>query len=376
MTKAEGARTAARIEEEVGDFLDTRAWLAAIVDSSDDAIISKGLDGRITSWNPAAQRLFGYTADEMIGQLMLRIIPPDMQGEEAEILAKIRAGEKIDHYETIRVRKDGTPIHVSITVSPVRNKLGIVTGASKIARDITEQREEQKRKDEFLAVLAHELRNPLAPILTAMAIFRNEAAQDVQKRSAGRIVERQVQKMVRLLDDLLDVSRIARGRVDLKKARVDVRALVTDAVETARPVIDSKGHSLRLVVPDEALWIDADPARISQILGNLLTNAAKYTNPGGHIELEAVPAGSEVVITVTDNGIGIGPETMPILFNRFAQAPGTIARSEGGLGIGLSLVREFVLQHGGSVEAQSEGEGHGSRFVVRLPRLEEAEKNS
>ncbi len=359
----------AQAERELGDYVETRAWLGAVVDSSDDAIISKGLDGRVFSWNAAATRLFGYTAEEMIGVPLLRIIPPHLQSEETYILGKIQAGERIDHFETIRMRKDGRLVHVSITVSPVRNRAGKVIGASKIARDITAQREEQRRKDEFLAILAHELRNPLAPILSAVSIFQHEATSVAQRQAAERIVERQVQKMARLLDDLLDVSRIARGRVELRIERVEVRKLVSEAVETVQPAIDAKGHRLRITIADEPIWIDADPTRISQVLGNLLSNAAKYTDAGGQIDLDVSVDGTDAVFTVSDNGIGIGPDFMPILFSRFAQGPQAITRSEGGLGIGLSLVREFVEKHGGKVEAHSAGPGHGSRFTVRLPRV-------
>jgi signal transduction histidine kinase len=204
-------------------------------------------------------------------------------------------------------------------------------------------------------------------VLNAMAIFRNEAVSPAQRQSAERIVERQVQKMARLLDDLLDVSRIARGKVDLRKARVELAPLVQDAIETVRPAIEAKGHALRIQVPKEPLWLEADSMRISQILSNLLSNASKYTDPGGHIELVATREGGEVVIAVSDDGVGISPDFLPRLIERFVQGPSTLDRAEGGLGIGLSLVRAFVEQHGGTVGASSGGPGRGSKFVVRLP---------
>jgi len=345
----------------------TRATLAAIVTGSDDAIISKTLRGIVSSWNPAAERLYGFRTEEMVGQSIMKIIPPHLQHEEEEILAKIRAGERIDHFETVRQRKDGTLIEVSITVSPLRDSLGRVVGASKIARDITAQREAQRRKDEFLAVLAHELRNPLAPIRNAIALFAQPGLGPEQRVRAHAIAERQFAHMSRLLDDLLDVSRLTRGHVELKRSRVELHTLVQQALEATRGQYEDRRHKLVVREAAEPIWLLADAVRITQILANLLTNAAKYTDAGGEVEIATRRAGDEAVITVSDNGIGFDRDMQRRLFVLFSQDKAAIARAAGGMGIGLALVREFVERHGGTVTGESGGPGKGSRFTVRIP---------
>jgi len=366
-----------------------RAHLAAIVECSDDAIVSKTLEGIIRSWNRAAEGLFGYSAEEAVGQPITLIIPPERVQEEQEILEKLRRGERIDHFETVRVGKSGRCIDVALTISPVRNAEGVIVGASKIARDISERkaseqaqqrtigelkraeealREADRRKDEFLAVLAHELRNPLAPIRYAVALAKKDGARLTERRlQAQGIIERQVEHMSRLLDDLLDVSRITRGTLVLRRSSVDLATIVAAAQEAARPLIEERGHTLAVTLPQEALRLMADPVRLAQILANILINAAKYTDSGGRIALEARQEGGEVVVVIRDNGMGISGDMMPRVFTLFAQASPAIERSEGGLGIGLALVRGLVELHGGSVRAHSRGVGQGSEFVVRLP---------
>ncbi|MGA9366099.1 MAG: PAS domain S-box protein, partial [Steroidobacteraceae bacterium] len=364
-----------------------RAHLAAIVQSSDDAIVSKTLEGIIRSWNRAAERLFGYSAEEAVGQPVTLIIPPERLQEEEEILQKVRSGQRIDHFETVRVAKSGRRIDVSLTISPIRNANGVIVGASKIARDISERkaseqaqqraigelrraeealREADRRKDEFLAVLAHELRNPLAPIRYAVAMARKDGRPEAERQQAQAIIERQVEHMSRLLDDLLDVSRTTRGTLMLRRSTVDLAAVVAAAQESARPLIESRGHTLVVRLP-ETLRLVADPLRLAQVLANLLINAAKYTDPGGRIELEGRRKSGELVISVRDNGIGISAEMMPRVFTLFAQASPALERSEGGLGIGLALVRGLLDLHGGTVSAHSDGVGRGSEFLVRLP---------
>jgi two-component system sensor histidine kinase VicK len=347
-----------------------RAMLAAIVQSSDDAIVSKNLNGVVTSWNRGAEVLFGYTAQEMIGASILRLIPPELQDEEYSILARMRAGERVEHFDTVRLAKDGRRLDVSITVSPIRDATGRVIGASKIARDVSEQRQAQRRKDEFLAILAHELRNPLAPVRYAIAMLGQEGLGAEQRARSYAILERQTEHMARLLDDLLDVSRIATGKVDLKKARVELRPLVMNAVDAVRAQMDEKRHELAVRLGEEPMWLDADPVRISQILVNLLSNAAKYTPAGGRVELTTAREAGEAVIRVKDNGMGFEPEMGTRLFTLFTQLEPVLNRTTGGLGIGLALVREFVERHGGRVEARSEGRGKGSEFVVHFPRAE------
>ena len=346
-----------------------QATLAAIVTGSDDAIISKTLDGIVTSWNPAAERLYGFTAGEMVGESILRIIPPELYAEEDYILGKIRGGERIDHFETVRMRKDGSTVEVSLTVSPVRDSLGRLIGASKIARDISYQREERRRKDQVLAILAHELRNPLSAIRYSLAFSKRPGLREEERTKAHLIAERQLAHMARLLDDLLDVSRIATGRVELKRRAVTLGELVEDAIAATRALYAERDHQLTVAMPGEPVWLDADPARITQILVNLLTNSAKYTDNGGRVALEAVREGDEIEIRVSDNGIGFDATMKERLFGLFNQDDDALGRAAGGLGIGLALVREFVERHGGRVDGHSAGRGTGSRFTVRLPTI-------
>jgi PAS domain S-box-containing protein len=358
-----------------------RSLLAAIVESSDDAIVSKTLEGRILSWNAGATRIFGYQPSEVIGKPITIIVPPELLHEERHILDKIARGERIDHFDTTRVTKDGRRISISLTVSPVRDSNGRVIGASKVARDVSGRkraelalrqsqdalREANRRKDEFLALLAHELRNPLAPIRYALAVNRNSGRTAEQRRQAEEVIERQVTHMSRLLDDLLDVSRITRGTLELKKAPTELSAVIAAAIETARPMLTLKHHMLSVELPEEPVRLDADAVRLAQVFSNLLINAAKYTDQGGHVRLEARREGEDVAVSIRDNGIGIAAEMLPRLFTMFTQASTAATRAEGGLGVGLSLVRGLVTLHGGTVVARSEGPGRGSEFLVHLP---------
>jgi two-component system CheB/CheR fusion protein len=365
-----------------------RAHLAAIVESSHDAIVSKTLEGVIRSWNGAAEQLFGYSAEEAVGQPITLIIPAERVPEEQQILERLRRGERIDHFETVRVTKSGRRIDVSLTISPIRDAQGSIIGASKIARDISDKKaveeaqertireleraeeallEADRRKDEFLAVLAHELRNPLAPIRYAVAMARREGRDETERAQAQAIIERQVKHMSRLLDDLLDVSRITRGKLLLRRSAVDLASVVAAAQEAARPLMEERRHTLVVRLPQEPVRLVSDPVRLAQVLANLLINAAKYTDSGGRIELDASRTGAELVVAVRDNGIGISAEMMPRVFTLFAQASPALERSEGGLGIGLALVRGLVELHGGTVGVHSAGIGKGSEFVVRLP---------
>ncbi|HSJ95829.1 MAG TPA: PAS domain S-box protein, partial [Myxococcota bacterium] len=654
------------------------ALLAAIVSSSDDAIVSKTLEGRITSWNAGAERLFGYSAAEAIGQSILLIVPPDKRDEESGILERIGRGERVDHFETVRHARGGRRVEVSLTISPVRDRQGRIVGASKVARDITARKaaeaavrssqellrlivdnvpalisyidreyvyrlnnrayetwfdqpvpdmtgrhvpdvlgaaaweklrpymeaalagervsyeelvpyehggarwidatyvphlaadgsvqgfavfvndvserrrieeaqrllvalhdatrglddpgevmrqittgvgrhfgvircaygelapgeekasitrgytdgvptvagvyelerfgtgvvedlragrtvvvrdvledprtrtplalatytamevrslvcapilkggqplaflvmadrdprpwdphdaglleqvaartffaiegaraaaalrasrdelgrlnaelsENDRRKDEFLAVLAHELRNPLAPIRSAVQYLLLRDEPDPAARNAREIIDRQVRHLVRLVDDLLDVSRIRLGKIDLQKERVGLDAILTHALEASRPLIEAEGHRLTVSAPPEPIHVDADLTRLAQVLQNLLNNAARYTPPGGHVELSAAREGGELVLRVRDDGAGIPPDMLTRVFEPFAQLEPSIGRTTGGLGIGLTLAKRLVELHGGRVEAHSAGLERGSEFVVRLP---------
>jgi PAS domain S-box-containing protein len=499
-----------RLEREKAAQLMTARLLASIVESSDDAIISKSLDGVIQSWNAGAERLFGHTAEQAVGRHISLVIPPDRLAEEDRIIASLKAGERIDHYETERLRSDGQRIPVSLTISPIRDAAGVVVGASKIARDVTERRrteaerdkfvtlvenstdfigmcdldavpffvnraglelvgldsieqarrtpvrdfffpedqprimeeffpqvlqdghgevevrfrhfktgaarwmaykvltvtdaagkpvalatvsqdvterrrmeddlrslaadlsEAAHRKDEFLAMLAHELRNPLAPLSNAVQVLRRGGGDGDSVQSASEMLERQVKQMTRLVDDLLDMSRITSGKIELRKERVELAPIVEQAVEAARGLYASMNHELTVTAPAQPVHLEADPARLAQVLGNLLSNAAKFTDKGGHVWLTVERDGAQAAIRVRDTGIGITAEQRPRIFEMFVQVDTSLERSRDGLGIGLTLVKTLVEMHGGTVEARSEGLGRGSEFVVRLPALGES----
>jgi PAS domain S-box-containing protein len=355
------------------DIFVHRALLASIIESSDDAIVSKTLEGRILSWNSGAERIFGYRPEEAIGKSITIIIPPELLDEERQILAKLGRGERIDHFDTVRLTKDGTRVAISVTVSPIRDAAGKVIGASKVARDISERkrveqtlREANRRKDEFLAVLAHELRNPLAPIRYALAIAQKPDRTEEQQQHAEEVIARQVAHMTRLLDDLLDTSRITRGTLELKKDRVELASVLAGAIETSRPGIVAKEQKLTFEPLPHAIWLDADAVRLAQVFANLLINASKFTPARGNITLTVKHQGSEVAVSVADNGIGMAPEMIPHLFNFFSQPHGCQVHSEG-LGIGLALARGLANLHGGQIDAHSRGLGQGSEFIVRLP---------
>jgi two-component system CheB/CheR fusion protein len=351
-----------------------QALLAAIVESSDDAIISKTLEGVITSWNGGAERLFGYTASEMIGHSVLKIIPEKRRDEEAMILSRLRRGEQIDHYQTVRQAKDGRLIDISLTVSPIRDNTGRVVGASKVARDVSEMKDAQRRleeadrrKTEFLALLAHELRNPLGPIRHAVKILRAKEPSPSELDWATSIIDRQAEHMSRLVEDLLDVSRITRGTIVLRSERVDLATVVKSAIEGATAAINKSGHQLVVTLPAEPIYVDGDPTRLAQILTNLIDNAVKYTERGGRIIVTAARDGQSAEIRVKDTGVGIAPELLPLIFDMFTQADLPSERSQGGLGVGLALVERLVKLHGGTVSARSEGLGMGSEFTIQLP---------
>ena len=354
----------------------SQGFLAAIVESSDDAIVSKSLDGRIRSWNRSAERLFGYTADEVLGKPITIIIPPELQYQEQDILARIAQGERIEHFETVRVAKDGHRIDVSLTISPVRNREGRVIGVSKSARDISERkhveqllRTADRRKNEFLAMLGHELRNPLAPIRNVTEVLRRIGG-DPDHEPLYEMLERQVQQMTRLLDDLLDVSRISQGKIKFQHEPIDFQAVVARAIEASAPFIERRHHRFRVSLPEGTLPMVGDMARLVQMLTNLLNNASKYTPEGGTVALIVQRSGAVAEIRVKDNGAGISEEMLPRVFDLFVQADRTLRQSQDGMGIGLTLVRSIVEHHAGSVRARSAGPGQGSEFVVRLPLME------
>ena len=349
--------------------------LSAIVDSSDDAIVSKTLEGIVTSWNPAAERMFGYAASEAIGKSIRLIIPAERQAEEDYVLNEIRKGRKVDHYETIRQTKDGRRLSISLTVSPVRNASGVVIGASKIARDITMQKQvEHDReiahhqlaeavaaRDEFIAIAAHELRSPLAvlALLWEMAAERpRNGALDAKLIEKSR---KQLQRLTSLVDRLLDVARVRSGTFDVDREEFELRGMVQEVAN--RFAFEDSGLSLDQHI-DPGLKVRWDRLRIDEALTNLISNAIKF-GAGKPIMLRAVLDAGQALISVQDHGVGIAPEDLDRIFDRFERADLT-GINQKGLGIGLWLTKRIVEAHGGTIQVDS-APGHGSTFILRLP---------
>jgi PAS domain S-box-containing protein len=367
----------------------TSRLLASIVESSDDAIISKDLNGIISSWNRGAERVFGYKADEVVGKSIMVLIPHELYDEEQAILNRIRSGRSVDHYETVRLRKDGTLIDISLTISPIRDESGKVVGASKIARDITDEKralEEKARllereqaareeaetanrlKDEFLATLSHELRNPLNVVIGYSEILsRSDDVNSQFVNRAAEVIRRNALAQSQLVSDLLDLSRLQMGKLAINHEPVSLLTLLTDALETVKAEADAKQITLKLNASHDPFMMDGDPVRLGQIAWNLLNNAVKFTGPGGVITISLEPQGTGAQFVVEDTGQGIAPEFLPYVFEIFRQGDASSSRRQGGLGIGLALVKQLAEFHGGMVRAESEGVGRGAKFSVWLP---------
>ncbi len=370
------------------DAAEGASRLAAIIDSSDDAIVSKTLEGVVTSWNRAAERIFGYTAAEAVGQHISLIIPAERHGEEQEVLARLVKGERIDHFETIRRTKDGRHVEISLTVSPVRNSAGRIVGASKVARDISDrrrlererqallEREQEARgeaealnrsKDQFLATLSHELRTPLNAIYGWARMLDAGRLDAAATRRATEAILRNAAAQVQLIEDLFDVSRVVTGNMRLDVRPLNVAAVLEAALDTVRPTAAVKGIQLDSIIDPGVGAMMGDPARLQQVAWNLLINAVKFTPKGGRVDVCVRRASAHIEIVVSDTGEGIAPEHMSRIFQRFGQADSSSTRRHAGLGIGLALVRHLVELHGGTVSAHSAGPGLGATFTVILP---------
>jgi PAS domain S-box-containing protein len=364
------------------------SWLSTIVDSADDAIVTKTLEGIITSWNRGAQRVFGYTADEVIGKSVTVLIPDDHINEEPDIIARLRAGERIEHYETVRLRKDGRLIDISLTVSPIRDANNKIIGASKIARDISERKRSERElreqsetnrrlydqaqesarlKEEFLATVSHELRTPLNAILGWARILRTGKLEGPEAVKALETIERNARAQSQLIEDLLDVSRIVTGKLRMDVRPVDPNIFVEAAIESVKPSAAAKGVRVQKIMDTGVIAVPGDPARLQQVIWNLLSNAIRFTPRGGHVQVRMERVNSHLEIVVADTGQGIAAEFLPHVFDQFRQADQGSARQHGGLGLGLAIVRHLVELHGGSVAAASEGNDLGSSFTVVLP---------
>ncbi len=379
---------ASKVARDLTQAIELEGKFKAIVASSDDAIVSKNLDGVVQSWNPAAERMFGYTAEEMIGKSITVLFPPDRLDEEPKILDQLRRGERVDHFETVRVCKDGRQLDISVTISPIKGLSGNVIGVSKVARDISgikrivREREEllkretaarldaervSQMKDEFLATLSHELRTPLNAILGWATILRSEAAASELHEQGLEVIERNARAQAQLIEELLDMSRIINGKLRLDVRAVDLQVVISEAIESVRPAAEGKGIRLAKVLDPKGGWITGDPSRLHQVLWNLLANAIKFTPKAGRIQVFLRRVNSHVEISVVDSGQGIAADFLPHLFTRFSQADTSISRQFGGLGLGLALVKSLVELHGGIVQAFSEGLGRGATFIVSLP---------
>ncbi len=363
------------------------ARLAAIVNSSDDAIVSKTLDGVITSWNAGAERMFGYTESEAVGHHITLIIPQDRHAEEEQVLARLRRGERVDHFETVRRRKDGTAIDISLTVSPLRSASGAIVGASKIARDISDgksmeraraallAREQEARtaaeeanrlKDDFLAVLSHELRTPLNTALGWVRLIEaGQLAPGDAHKGIGAI-RRSLDQQLRLVNDLLDLTSMVAGKTQIAPEYLDLCELVRLSAEAWRA--PAATANIEVVTSLEGpVPIYGDPVRLDQVFSNLMANAIKFTPHGGRVNVSVGLRGSEAYMVVTDTGRGIEADFLPHVFERFRQADSTTTRSARGVGLGLAIVRSLVELHGGQVRAESDGPGRGACFTITLP---------
>ena len=347
-----------------------------------DAVIATDTEGRVTFVNPVAEQLTGWdaagaegrTLDEIfhiVNETTRRSVPnPALRALEEGVIVGLA-----NH--TVLIARDGAERPLDDSAAPIRDATGKVSGAVLVFRDITERKkvenalsEADRRKNDFIALLAHELRNPLAPIRNGLQVMRL-AGGDVDALAPARaMMERQLGHMVRLIDDLLDISRINRNKMELRRTRVLLSDVVSNAVETARPAVEAAGHELSVSLPPYPIFLDADLTRLAQVFSNLLTNSARYTDHGGRIRLSAASDNGTVTIFVRDSGIGIPTDALPRIFDMFSQVDRPIERSAGGLGIGLALVKGLVEMHGGTVAASSAGQGQGSVFSVTLPMLE------
>jgi PAS domain S-box-containing protein len=403
---------------------DPQAWLAAIVESSDDAIVGKTLDSIIHSWNGAATRLFGYEADEIIGQSVLRLFPPELQHEEAEIIGRLSRGERVEHYETVRVRKDGSRVEVSLSVSPIRDRTGTIIGAAKIARDITERRraEEAERelaeqlqeqatemeqqveesqalaeeleqtnhqledtareaqqardlavaanrsKSDFLAVMSHELRTPLNAIIGYVDLMEagvRGPLTDDQAKDLTR-VRRSARTLLQLIEDVLSFAKLESGRVEYHVADVPVGEMLDDFTLLVAPQIQVKDLEFSTDCTDRAVRVRADREKVERIVLNLLSNAIKFTDRG-RVELLCETHNSHVRIIVRDTGRGIPSDQLEKIFEPFVQVERGLNRTADGTGLGLSIARDLATGMGGTLVAESTP-GVGSAFTLSLPR--------
>jgi PAS domain S-box-containing protein len=376
-----------RLERRAAETLAAeRERLRVTLASIGEAVLTTDRECRITFANPVAESLTGWPGEQMLGQpleAVFRIVNEQTRASlESPARRALREGVAVTGTDpAVLVRARGAECPIEVGAAPMLDAAGSVVGSVLVFRDVTERRRAEQRlastlmelraadrhKDEFLALLAHELRGPLAPLLNSVEILKRAQGDEGILTKVQGTMERQLGQLVRLVNDLLDVSRIARGQIELRREPVDLGGIVQQSVEACRPLAGAAGHTLTVNVPEEPVYVDGDPARLAQVLSNLLHNACKYTEPGGHIALRLGREGREALIRVSDTGIGIPPGKLEGIFDLFVQLDRRTERAQGGLGVGLAVVKRLVTMHGGSVEARSEGAGRGSEFIVRLP---------
>jgi two-component system CheB/CheR fusion protein len=349
--------------------------------SCEHAFIFQAPDGTILHWSPGAEQVFGWTEAQAVGEnCTLFFTPEDVAMGIHEQERRIALADGAAEDDRWSMRADGQRFFANGALIALHHE-GRHVGFAKIVRNRTDIREQierlkneqvqdearAKRIDAFLSTLSHELRNPLAPLDAAVRILRRAGPAGEEAEYALRVIERQMDLMQRLVNDLMDISRVSMGKVLLERRRVELCGLVRAAVDDSRTVMEKRSHRLQLLLPAGEILVDADPDRLLQVFGNLLTNAAKYTPPGGQVWVKVTTEADEAVVRVEDAGVGIPPEMLPRIFDLFTQVESSRAQSQGGLGVGLALVKNLVELHGGSVQAKSDGIGKGSEFTVRLP---------
>jgi PAS domain S-box-containing protein len=372
-----GRRTEASLAEE--------QRFRALLESAPDAMVIVDASGRIVLVNSQTEALFGYDRHDLLGQPVERLIPAHLgerhRAHRADYAAAPRARNMGTGLELEGLRRDGTTFPVEIALGPLRSEEGMLVSAA--IRDIGDRKRTERalreseealraadrRKDDFLATLGHELRNPLAAVRNAVRVLRHPAVGAAQAEWGRAVIEAQSRQMARLIDDLLDVGRIARNAIELRRGRVELAELLRLVEASARGLVEERGHELRLDLPREDLHLEADAARLTQVFANLLDNAVKYTPPGGRISVTAGREGDTAVVRVQDTGIGLTADALPHVFEMFFRADRSLEQSQSGLGVGLTLAHQLVRLHGGTLEARSPGAGAGSEFTVRLPAL-------
>lgn len=345
------------------------AKLAAIVETSDDAIVSKTLGSVVTSWNAAAERMFGYTAEEMIGQTIYKIIPEDRQNEEPRILSRLSTGERVDHFETRRLTKDGRLLDVSLTISPIMDKQGKIIGLSKIARDITDKKQEEQRKNDFIGMVSHELKTPLTSLAAIIQVAQKKLAQSEDQflSDAMEKANQQARRMASMINSFLNISRLEAGKLLIEKQPFDLGQLLQEILEETRLTVTSHIFNLKECTN---LKVNADRDKIISVISNLISNAVKYSPKGRLIDISCKLNGNMMVtVSVKDEGMGIKPEDLSYIFDRYYRVETNHTRHISGFGIGLYLSAEIIKRHGGEIWAESELD-KGSTFYFSLPQAE------